>query len=142
MVFSSARLRLLSDQQNPTSSPAIFIAALSNEDPGRSDIATSFWMLPSDVVGAALGFPQTIGGGNIAAWEAPPPRQFGCGSRELFECVGCRNNFYNRVYPVQVNLGEEPHLPIYVPIYNGKLVISDTVSPSPTIRLVQHLIRP
>ncbi|KAF7326569.1 Spherulin-1b protein [Mycena venus] len=33
-------------QQNPTCSPAVFVAALNSEDPGRSDIATSYWMLP------------------------------------------------------------------------------------------------
>ncbi|KAJ7081231.1 RmlC-like cupin domain-containing protein [Mycena epipterygia] len=60
-------------QQNPTCEPAVFVAALNNEDPGRSDIATSYWMLPSDVVDAALGFPETIGRGNIDAWRAHLP---------------------------------------------------------------------
>ncbi|KAJ7789595.1 RmlC-like cupin domain-containing protein [Mycena leptocephala] len=64
---------------NPTCDPAIFTATLSNEDPGRSDIATSFWMLPSYVVDAALGFPQTIGGGNIAAWKAHLPINLAAG---------------------------------------------------------------
>ncbi|KAJ6572833.1 hypothetical protein DFH09DRAFT_1460861 [Mycena vulgaris] len=60
-------------QQNPTCSPAVFFAALNNEDPGRSDIATSFWNLPSDVIDASLGFPETIGGGNIDAWRSHLP---------------------------------------------------------------------
>ncbi|KAJ7817902.1 RmlC-like cupin domain-containing protein [Mycena olivaceomarginata] len=33
-------------QQNPTCSRAMFVAGLSSDDPGRSDIATNFWMLP------------------------------------------------------------------------------------------------
>ncbi|KAJ7692128.1 RmlC-like cupin domain-containing protein, partial [Mycena rosella] len=66
-------------QQNPTCSPAVFVAALNNEDPGRSDIATTFWMLPSDVVDAALGFPETIGGGNINAWRAHLPVNLAAG---------------------------------------------------------------
>ncbi|KAJ7143951.1 RmlC-like cupin domain-containing protein [Mycena epipterygia] len=66
-------------QQNPTCSPAVFVAALNNEDPGRSDLATSFWMLPSDVVDAALGFPETIGGGNIEAWRSRIPAGLAAG---------------------------------------------------------------
>ncbi|KAJ7913226.1 spherulin-1B precursor, partial [Mycena leptocephala] len=66
-------------QQNPTCSPAIFVAGLGSEDPGRSDIATSFWMLPSDVIDAALGFPETIGGSNIAAWKAHLPVNLAAG---------------------------------------------------------------
>ncbi|KAJ7032912.1 RmlC-like cupin domain-containing protein [Mycena alexandri] len=60
-------------QQNPTCSPAVFVAALNSEDPGRSDIVTNYWMLPSDVVNAGLGGPDTIGGGNIDAWRAHLP---------------------------------------------------------------------
>ncbi|KAK7045112.1 Spherulin-1b protein [Favolaschia claudopus] len=66
-------------QQNPTCSPAAFVAALNSEDPGRSDIATTFWMLPSDVVDAALGFPETIGGSNIAAWKSHLPANLAAG---------------------------------------------------------------
>ncbi|KAJ7134128.1 spherulin-1B precursor [Mycena filopes] len=66
-------------QQNPTCERAIFVASLSNEDPGRSDIATSFWMLPPDVVDAALGFPETIGGDNIDMWRAHLPVNLAAG---------------------------------------------------------------
>jgi oxalate decarboxylase/phosphoglucose isomerase-like protein (cupin superfamily) len=64
-------------QQNPTCSPAVFVASLNSEDPGRSDIATSYWMLPSDVVDAALGYPETIGSGNIEAWRPHLPVSLG-----------------------------------------------------------------
>ncbi|KAJ6471588.1 RmlC-like cupin domain-containing protein [Mycena vitilis] len=66
-------------QQNPTCSPAVFVAALGNEDPGRSDIATNFWMLPSDVIDAALGFPETIGGDTIDAWRSHLPANLAAG---------------------------------------------------------------
>ncbi|KAJ6533777.1 RmlC-like cupin domain-containing protein [Mycena vulgaris] len=66
-------------QQNPTCSPAVFVAGLNNEDPGRSDIATSYWMLPSDVVDASLGLPHTIGGGNIDAWRSHLPPNLAAG---------------------------------------------------------------
>ncbi|KAJ7268462.1 hypothetical protein C8J57DRAFT_961180, partial [Mycena rebaudengoi] len=42
-------------QKNPMCLPAAFVAALNSEDPDRSDIATTFWMLPSDAVDVALG---------------------------------------------------------------------------------------
>ncbi|KAJ6550070.1 RmlC-like cupin domain-containing protein [Mycena capillaripes] len=75
-------------QQNPTCSPAVFVAALNNEDPGRSDIATSYWMLPSDVVDAALGFPETIGGSNIDAWKAHLPVNLALGVTTCLQACG------------------------------------------------------
>ncbi|KAF7309184.1 Spherulin-1b protein [Mycena kentingensis (nom. inval.)] len=75
-------------QQNPTCSPAIFVAALNSEDPGRSDVATSFFMLPSDVVDAALGFPETIGGSNIAQWKAHLPVNLAAGVESCLQACG------------------------------------------------------
>ncbi|KAJ7923582.1 RmlC-like cupin domain-containing protein [Mycena leptocephala] len=75
-------------QQNPTCSPAVFVASLNSEDPGRSDIATSYWMLPSDVVNAALGFPETIGRGNIAAWKAHLPVNLAAGVESCLKACG------------------------------------------------------
>ncbi|KAJ7766080.1 spherulin-1B precursor, partial [Mycena metata] len=66
-------------QQNPTCSPAVFVAALTGDDPGRSDLVTSYWMLPADVIDSALGFPETIGGGNIEAWRAHIPSNLAAG---------------------------------------------------------------
>ncbi|KAJ7680074.1 spherulin-1B precursor [Mycena rosella] len=77
-------------QQNPTCSPAAFVAALNNEDPGRSDIATSYWMLPSDVVDASLGFPHTIGGGNIDAWRAHLPANLAAGVDSCLQACGLK----------------------------------------------------
>ncbi|EJD38329.1 RmlC-like cupin [Auricularia subglabra TFB-10046 SS5] len=42
-------------QANYDCSPATFIAALNNEDPGTTQIAQRFFGLPPDVVGASLG---------------------------------------------------------------------------------------
>ncbi|KAJ7689011.1 RmlC-like cupin domain-containing protein [Mycena rosella] len=75
-------------QQNPTCSPAVFVASLNNEDPGRSDIATSYWMLPSDVVDASLGFPETIGGGNIDAWRSHLPANLAAGVESCLQACG------------------------------------------------------
>jgi oxalate decarboxylase/phosphoglucose isomerase-like protein (cupin superfamily) len=66
-------------QQNPTCEPAVFVSALNSADPGRLDIATSFWMLPSDVINSALGFPTTIGGENIEAWRSNLPVNLAAG---------------------------------------------------------------
>ncbi|KAJ7263662.1 RmlC-like cupin domain-containing protein [Mycena haematopus] len=75
-------------QQNPTCSPAAFVAGFSSEDPGRSDIATSFWMLPADVVDAALGFPHTIGGKTIDAWRAYLPVNLAAGVDSCLQACG------------------------------------------------------
>ncbi|KAJ7159242.1 RmlC-like cupin domain-containing protein [Mycena crocata] len=75
-------------QQNPTCSPAVFVASLNSEDPGRSDIATNFWMLSSDVVDAALGFPETIGGGNIDAWRSHLPVNLAAGVDSCLKACG------------------------------------------------------
>jgi len=84
-VFPSGSIHY---QQNPTCSPAVFVAALNSEDPGRTDIATSYWMLPSDVVDAALGFPHTIGGSNIAAWRAHLPVNLAAGVDSCLQACG------------------------------------------------------
>ncbi|KAJ7144490.1 RmlC-like cupin domain-containing protein [Mycena epipterygia] len=75
-------------KQNPTCNPAIFVAGLSSEDPGRSDIATSFFMLPSDVVDAALGFPETIGNETIAAWKSHLPANLALGVESCLTACG------------------------------------------------------
>ncbi|KAJ7138614.1 RmlC-like cupin domain-containing protein [Mycena filopes] len=75
-------------QQNPTCSPAVFVASLNSEDPGRSDIATSFWMIPADVVDSALGFPETIGGSNIDVWRAHLPFNLAAGVDACLQACG------------------------------------------------------
>ncbi|KAF7317174.1 Spherulin-1b protein [Mycena chlorophos] len=75
-------------QQNPTCSEAMFVAALNNEDPGRSDMATTFWMLPSDVVDAALGFPHSIGGKNINQWRSSLPVNLAAGIDSCLQACG------------------------------------------------------
>ncbi|KAJ7748356.1 RmlC-like cupin domain-containing protein [Mycena metata] len=75
-------------QYNPTCSPAVFVAALNSEDPGRSDIATNFWMLSDDVIDSALGFPETIGDGNIDAWRAHLPVNLAAGVDTCLQACG------------------------------------------------------
>lgn len=75
-------------QQNPTCSPAVFVAALNNEDPGRSDIATNFWMLDSDVISAALGNATTIDGTNIDAWRSHLPVNLAAGVDSCLQACG------------------------------------------------------
>ncbi|KAF7363240.1 Spherulin-1b protein [Mycena venus] len=75
-------------QQNPTCSPAAFVAVLSSEDPGRSDIATSYWMLPSDIMDAALGYPETIGAGNLADWKGKLPANLAAGVESCLQACG------------------------------------------------------
>ncbi|KAJ7056733.1 RmlC-like cupin domain-containing protein [Mycena amicta] len=75
-------------QQNPTCSEAVFVAALNSEDPGRSDIATSFWALPSNVVDAAMGFPHTIGASNIDTWRAHLPVNLAAGVDSCLKACG------------------------------------------------------
>ncbi|KAK6992952.1 Spherulin-1b protein [Favolaschia claudopus] len=75
-------------QQNPTCEPAVFVASLSSDDPGRSDLATNFWMLPSDVVNAALGFPETIGKSNIADWASALPPSLAQGVQSCLQACG------------------------------------------------------
>ncbi|KAJ7242184.1 RmlC-like cupin domain-containing protein, partial [Mycena haematopus] len=75
-------------QQNPTCSKAMFVAGLSNEDPGRSDIATNFFMLPSAIVNATLGFPTTIGGDNIDQWRDHIPANLALGVDKCLKACG------------------------------------------------------
>ncbi|KAJ7439405.1 spherulin-1B precursor [Mycena galericulata] len=75
-------------QQNPTCSRAIFVAGFGYEDPGRSDIATNFWMLDSDVIDAALGFPTTIGGDNIDQWRSHLPVNLAAGVDSCLQKCG------------------------------------------------------
>ncbi|KAJ7657166.1 spherulin-1B precursor [Mycena polygramma] len=75
-------------QQNPTCSPAVFVAGFSSGDPGRSDLATNFWMLPSDVIDAALGFPETIGEDSIDAWRSHLPANLAAGVDSCLQACG------------------------------------------------------
>ncbi|KAF7327385.1 Spherulin-1b protein [Mycena kentingensis (nom. inval.)] len=75
-------------QQNPTCDPAVFVAALNSEDPGRSDVATTFFMLDADVINAALGFPETIGGSNIEDWRAHLPVNLAAGVDSCLKACG------------------------------------------------------
>ena len=42
-------------EQNLGCDPVIFVAAFGDEDPGTSTVASNFFTLPSDIVGATFG---------------------------------------------------------------------------------------
>lgn len=60
-------------QFNPTCKPATFVAALSSEDPGVSQIAQNFFNLNGDVIEATLGFPESIDGQNLHMFKSKIP---------------------------------------------------------------------
>jgi quercetin dioxygenase-like cupin family protein len=79
-------------QQNPTCEPAVFVAGFGSNDPGRSDIATNFWMFDSDVIDASLGFPETIGGETIDQWRAHLPVNLALGVDSCLQACGIRKS--------------------------------------------------
>ncbi|KAJ6459141.1 RmlC-like cupin domain-containing protein [Mycena vitilis] len=95
-------------QQNPTCSPAVFVASLNSEDPGRSDIATSYWMLPSDVVNAALGFPETIGASSINAWRSHLPLNLAAGVDSCLQACGLSSGNSSSTATGSVNSSAPP----------------------------------
>jgi hypothetical protein len=60
-------------QFNPSCDNATFVAALSSEDPGVSQIAQNFFNLEGDVIEATLGFPESIDGKNLKDFKAQIP---------------------------------------------------------------------
>jgi hypothetical protein len=75
-------------QFNDNCQPAVFISALSNEDPGASSIAQNFFRLDPAIVGVTLGFPSQIDASNFAQFKSAIPPPFALGSHEcLTRCV-------------------------------------------------------
>ncbi|KAJ7223339.1 RmlC-like cupin domain-containing protein, partial [Mycena pura] len=60
-------------QQNPTCDPAVFVAGFDTTDAGRSDLLNNLLQFDSDVIEAALGFPDTVDASNINAWRKHLP---------------------------------------------------------------------
>ncbi|KAK7046246.1 Spherulin-1b protein [Favolaschia claudopus] len=78
-------------QQNPTCEPAVFVAAVNSEDPGRSDIATNFFMLSPDIVDASLGYPHTIGASNIDTYKSRLPVNLAAGVERCLKTCGLKD---------------------------------------------------
>ncbi|KAI8938958.1 hypothetical protein NX059_004808 [Plenodomus lindquistii] len=60
-------------QFNNNCDKAIFVASLSSEDPGTSQVAQGFFALNAGVVNATLGFPKSIDGRNIEQFRGVIP---------------------------------------------------------------------
>lgn len=60
-------------QFNDNCDKAVFVASLSSEDPGTSQVAQGFFALNAGVVNATLGFPKTIDGQNIEEFRKMIP---------------------------------------------------------------------
>lgn len=60
-------------QFNDNCDKAVFVASLSSEDPGTSQVAQGFFALNSGVVNATLGFPKSIDGHNIEQFRGVIP---------------------------------------------------------------------
>jgi oxalate decarboxylase/phosphoglucose isomerase-like protein (cupin superfamily) len=66
-------------QFNPTCEKAVFVAALSSDDPGASQIAQNFFGLREDVVQATLGFPESLAGEDIEKFKNTIPANVALG---------------------------------------------------------------
>ncbi|KAF1829737.1 RmlC-like cupin [Decorospora gaudefroyi] len=60
-------------QFNNNCDRAVFVASLTSEDPGTSQVAQNFFALNDGVVGATLGFPSSIDGDNIKMFRKHIP---------------------------------------------------------------------
>jgi hypothetical protein len=69
-------------QFNDNCDPAVFISALSIEDPGASSIAQNFFNLDPAIVDATLGLPSQIDATNFAQFKAGIPPPFALGTQE------------------------------------------------------------
>ncbi|WWD20949.1 hypothetical protein CI109_105427 [Kwoniella shandongensis] len=77
-------------QFNDNCEPAVFVAALSSDDPGVSSIAQNFFALDGDIVDSALGFPFEISGLNIEDFRAIIPRPFAIAVTECLDRCGIK----------------------------------------------------
>ena len=66
-------------QQNPTCDQAVFVAGFDNNDPGRSDIVTNYFMFDDDIIEASLGFPTQINASTIDKWRSKIPVNLAAG---------------------------------------------------------------
>lgn len=79
-------------EYNPHCSPALFIAALSSEDPGVSRIAQNFFVDDPDLVYADLGYPTFLSPENITAFSHTLPLAFALGAQECLTRCGITYN--------------------------------------------------
>jgi hypothetical protein len=72
-------------QFNDNCHPAVFISALSNEDPGASLIAQNFFSLDPEIVEVTLGFPSQIDATNFESFKKGIPDSFAQGTENCLK---------------------------------------------------------
>ncbi|ETN42016.1 uncharacterized protein HMPREF1541_03955 [Cyphellophora europaea CBS 101466] len=73
---------------NDNCEPAVFVASLSNEDPGVSRTAQNFFINPQDVVDADLAYPSWLDNVNTTDYRASLPSAFAQGAKECYARCG------------------------------------------------------
>ena len=73
---------------NDNCHPAVFVAALSNEDPGVSRTAQNFFVNPLDLVEGAMGYPTFLDGQTSDGIYQTLPRAFALGAKECLNRCG------------------------------------------------------
>jgi hypothetical protein len=68
--------------------PAVFVASLSNEDPGVSRTAQNFFINPQDIVDANLAYPSWLDNVNTTDYRAQLPAAFAQGAKECYKRCG------------------------------------------------------
>lgn len=73
---------------NDNCHPAVFVASLSNEDPGVSRTAQNFFVNPIDLVQGAMGYPSFLNGLQTNKVYDSLPRAFALGAKECLKRCG------------------------------------------------------
>ncbi|KAF2659760.1 hypothetical protein K491DRAFT_650416 [Lophiostoma macrostomum CBS 122681] len=68
--------------------PAVFVASLSNEDPGVSRTAQNFFINPQEVVDANLAYPSWLDNVNTTDYRAQLPAAFAQGAKDCYARCG------------------------------------------------------
>jgi hypothetical protein len=68
--------------------PAVFVAALSSEDPGVARTAQNFFINPSEIVAANLAYPSWLTGVDIGEYRIQLPTAFAQGAKECYTRCG------------------------------------------------------
>jgi oxalate decarboxylase/phosphoglucose isomerase-like protein (cupin superfamily) len=74
-------------QQNPTCDQAVFVAGFNNNDPGRSDIITNYFMFDDDIIAASLA-PTQINASTIDQWRSQLPVNLAAGVDSCLQACG------------------------------------------------------
>jgi hypothetical protein len=68
--------------------PAVFVASLSNEDPGVSRTAQNFFINPETIVEANMAYPSFLDNVNTTDFRASLPAAFAQGAKECYQRCG------------------------------------------------------